>query len=64
MKINYRAKSSFGCQACQNYDLAEDDEECMLCGYTAKVVRDWIKERQLVNKLIEMYNNGEIKNIQ
>lgn len=60
-KIEYRVETNWNCQACNYYGIPRDNVECFQCNYTGKQIRKWKKERELINKMIDMYNAGEIK---
>lgn len=60
-RIKYRVPTTHKCQSCLRYGFPEDDEVCPMCQYSGKEIRRKIAERQLVNRLIESYNKGDIQ---
>jgi hypothetical protein len=58
MRIRFKLPQTWNCQACSYGGIPEDEETCDLCEHTGQEIRNWIKEREIVNGLIESYNNN------
>jgi hypothetical protein len=60
MKIDFRVSNHWNCEGCQYNGIPDNKEKCDLCEYTGLEIRNWIKERETINFLIDEYNKGNI----
>ncbi|MCY9738168.1 hypothetical protein M5X17_31235 [Paenibacillus alvei] len=60
MKIDFKVNSHWNCEACSINGIPEENEKCQYCEYTGLEIKKWIKEREMINFLIDEYNNGNI----
>lgn len=61
MKIDFVADTKWNCQICNMHGIPEGEDSCDYCGYKGTEIKKWIRDRKLVNSMIQAYNEGKIK---